>query len=79
MRIISGTARGKKLITPSDRSIRPALEHRTPEQAANTNPELIAELARLCLAAGAASVIVARAAAASGGGLAGNKTRLSNS
>jgi uncharacterized protein (DUF362 family) len=31
---------------------------RTPEQAANTNPELVAELARLCLAAGAASVTV---------------------
>ena len=31
---------------------------RTPEQAANTNPELIGELARLCLAAGAASVVV---------------------
>lgn len=31
---------------------------RTAEQAANTNPELIAELARLCLAAGAASVVV---------------------
>jgi len=32
---------------------------RTPEQAANTNPELVAELVRLCLAAGAASVVVA--------------------
>jgi uncharacterized protein (DUF362 family) len=31
---------------------------RTAEQAANTNPELIAELVRLCLAAGAASVTV---------------------
>jgi uncharacterized protein (DUF362 family) len=31
---------------------------RTAEQAANTNPELVAELARLCLAAGAASVVV---------------------
>ena len=31
---------------------------RKPEQAANTNPELVAELARMCLAAGAASVIV---------------------
>ena len=31
---------------------------RTKEQAANTDPELIAELARLCLGAGAASVIV---------------------
>lgn len=31
---------------------------RTPEQAANTNPELVGELVRLCLAAGAASVIV---------------------
>ena len=31
---------------------------RSPEQAANTNPELVAELARLCLAAGAASVVV---------------------
>ncbi len=31
---------------------------RTAEQAANTDPELIAELTRLCLAAGAASVIV---------------------
>ena len=32
---------------------------RTPEQAANTNPELVAELVRRCLAAGAASVVVA--------------------
>lgn len=32
---------------------------RTPEQAANTNPELVAELVRLCLTAGAASVVVA--------------------
>jgi len=31
---------------------------RAPEQAANTNPELIAELVRLCLAAGAAKVTV---------------------
>ena len=31
---------------------------RSPEQAANTNPELVGELARLCLAAGAASVVV---------------------
>ncbi|MGD8441172.1 MAG: DUF362 domain-containing protein [Holophagae bacterium] len=31
---------------------------RRPEQAANTDPELVGELARLCLAAGAASVIV---------------------
>jgi uncharacterized protein (DUF362 family) len=32
---------------------------RRPEQAANTNPELIGELVRLCLAAGAAEVVVA--------------------
>lgn len=32
---------------------------RTPEQAANTDPELVAELVRLALAAGAASVVVA--------------------
>jgi uncharacterized protein (DUF362 family) len=32
---------------------------RTPEQAANTDPALVAELVRLCLAAGAASVVVA--------------------
>jgi uncharacterized protein (DUF362 family) len=32
---------------------------RRPEQAANTNPELVAELVRLCLAAGAAAVVVA--------------------
>ena len=31
---------------------------RKPEQAANTNPELVGELVRLCLAAGAASVVV---------------------
>jgi uncharacterized protein (DUF362 family) len=31
---------------------------RTPEQAANTNPELVGELVRLCIAAGAASVVV---------------------
>ena len=32
---------------------------RKPEQAANTNPELIGELVRLCLGAGAAAVVVA--------------------
>jgi uncharacterized protein (DUF362 family) len=32
---------------------------RTPEQAANSDPELVAELVRLALAAGAASVVVA--------------------
>jgi uncharacterized protein (DUF362 family) len=32
---------------------------RTPAQAANTNPELVAEMVRLCQAAGAAEVIVA--------------------
>jgi uncharacterized protein (DUF362 family) len=32
---------------------------RTPEQAANTNPELIGELVRACLEAGAAAVVVA--------------------
>jgi len=32
---------------------------RTPEQAANTDPTLVAELVRLCLAAGAAGVVVA--------------------
>jgi uncharacterized protein (DUF362 family) len=32
---------------------------RTPEQAANTNPEVVAELVRLCLGAGAARVVVA--------------------
>jgi uncharacterized protein (DUF362 family) len=31
---------------------------RTPEQAANTNPDVISQLARLCLEAGAASVVV---------------------
>ncbi len=31
---------------------------RTPQQAANTDPELVAEMARLCLAAGAAEVLV---------------------
>jgi len=31
---------------------------RTPQQAANTDPDLVAELARLCLAAGASSVVV---------------------
>jgi len=32
---------------------------RTPEQAANTDPDLVAALVRICLAAGAASVVVA--------------------
>jgi uncharacterized protein (DUF362 family) len=31
---------------------------RTPEQAANTNPDVVSEIARLCLAAGAAKVVV---------------------
>ncbi len=47
-------------VKPGDRvAIKPNCAwDRTAEQAANTNPELIAELARLCLAAGAASVVV---------------------
>lgn len=47
-------------IKPGDRvAIKPNCAwDRTPDQAANTNPELVAELARLCLAAGAASVTV---------------------
>jgi uncharacterized protein (DUF362 family) len=47
-------------VKPGDRvAVKPNCAwDRKPEQAANTNPELIAELVRLCLAAGASSVIV---------------------
>jgi uncharacterized protein (DUF362 family) len=50
----------ERFISTGDRvAIKPnAAWDRTPEQAANTDPTLIAELVRLCLAAGAASVTV---------------------
>jgi uncharacterized protein (DUF362 family) len=50
----------KRFIKRGDRvTIKPNIGwDRTPEQAANTNPILVGEMARLCLAAGAAQVIV---------------------
>ena len=47
-------------VSPGDRVlIKPNVGwDRTPEQAANTNPEMVAEMTGLCLAAGAAGVIV---------------------
>ncbi|SYZ74798.1 conserved hypothetical protein [Candidatus Zixiibacteriota bacterium] len=50
----------KRFVKPGERvTIKPNIGwDRTPAQAANTNPELVAEMVRLCLAAGAASVIV---------------------
>ncbi len=50
----------ESFIRPGDRvAVKPNCAwDRRPEQAANTDPELVGELARLCLAAGAASVIV---------------------
>ncbi len=51
----------KRFVKPGEKvTIKPNVGwDRTPAQAANTNPELVAEMVRLCLAAGAASVIVA--------------------
>ncbi len=50
----------KRFIKPGERvTIKPNVGwDRVPEQAANTNPELVAEMVRLCLGAGAAEVIV---------------------
>ncbi len=50
----------KRFIQPGERvTIKPNVGwDRTPEQAANTNPLLVGEMARLCLEAGAAKVIV---------------------
>jgi uncharacterized protein (DUF362 family) len=50
-----------RFIKPGERvTIKPNVGwDRTPAQAANTNPELVSEMVRLCLAAGAAEVIVA--------------------
>ena len=49
----SSSSRGDKV------AIKPnAAWDRTPEQAANTNPEVVGEFVRECLAAGAASVVV---------------------
>jgi uncharacterized protein (DUF362 family) len=50
----------KRFVHPGEKvTIKPNIGwDRTPEQAANTNPELVAEMVRLCLAAGAAQVIV---------------------
>jgi uncharacterized protein (DUF362 family) len=50
----------KRFVKPGERvTIKPNIGwDRTPAQAANTNPVLVAEMVRLCLAAGAASVIV---------------------
>jgi uncharacterized protein (DUF362 family) len=50
----------ERFVHPGDRvAIKPNCAwDRTPEQAANTDPELVGELTRLCMAAGAASVVV---------------------
>jgi len=50
----------ESFVRPGDRvAVKPNCAwDRRPEQAANTNPELIGEIVRLCLAAGAASVVV---------------------
>ncbi len=50
----------KRFVKPGERvTIKPNIGwDRTPEQAANTNPILVGEMVRMCLAAGAASVIV---------------------
>jgi uncharacterized protein (DUF362 family) len=50
----------KRFVKPGERvTIKPNIGwDRTPEQAADTNPLLVGEMVRLCLAAGAASVIV---------------------
>jgi len=50
----------KRFIKPNERvTIKPNIGwDRTPEQAADTNPELVGEMVRLCLAAGASEVVV---------------------
>ncbi len=50
----------ESFVKPGDRvAIKPNCAwDRRPEQAANTDPDVVGELARLCLAAGAASVVV---------------------
>jgi uncharacterized protein (DUF362 family) len=50
----------KRFVKPGERvTVKPNVGwDRTPEQAADTNPLLVGEMVRLCLAAGAASVIV---------------------
>jgi uncharacterized protein (DUF362 family) len=50
----------KRFIKPGERvAIKPNIGwDRAPQQAANTNPELVGEMVRLCLSAGAAEVIV---------------------
>jgi len=50
----------KRFVKPGERvTIKPNIGwDRTPEQAANTNPLLVGEMVRLCLATGAAEVIV---------------------
>jgi len=50
----------KRFVKPGERvTIKPNIGwDRTPEQGANTNPILVAEMVKLCLAAGAAKVIV---------------------
>jgi len=50
----------KRFVKPGEKvTIKPNIGwDRAPQQAANTNPELVAEMVRLCLAAGAAEVIV---------------------
>jgi uncharacterized protein (DUF362 family) len=50
----------ERFIRPGDRvAVKPNCAwDRSAEQAANTDPELVGEIARLCLAAGAASVVV---------------------
>jgi len=51
----------KRFVKPGERvTIKPNIGwDRTPAQAANTNPILVGEMVRLCLAAGAAEVVVA--------------------
>ena len=50
----------KRFVQPGERvTVKPNVGwDRTPEQAANTNPVLVSEMVRLCLAAGATEVIV---------------------
>jgi len=59
-RSLDGIGGIKRFIKPGERvTIKPNIGwDRTPQQAANTNPVLVAEMVRLCLDAGAAKVIV---------------------
>ncbi len=58
--VVAGLGGMEQFINSGDRvAVKPNLGwDRTPEQAANTNPEVVGEVVRLCMEAGAAEVVV---------------------